>query len=211
MVQAETQYEIVQGNLSVEVKNEIEILFQRRDLQGNHRPLIISFQQKDHIHRIRWLINKRLQISEIQFDKFPHTFNLFMLEDKIQNPSECLLRFSLGSNVMDQRSGVGRFLEEFRSSRSIEGKDFPNFEVLDARIVSALNMIIKNSHFKKKVSLKAQKAQKEDRFFRGRQIAYMIYDYFRVTGAHNTVLDYAEKIHNYSSQRCCSGVRYEMG
>ena len=35
-------------------------------------------------------------------------------------------------------------------------------------------------------------AQKEDRLLRGRQIACMIYDYFRVTGAHDTVLDCAD-------------------
>ena len=64
--------------------------------------------------------------------------------------------------------------------------------MLDARVASALNRIIPNSQFKKKVSLEEQKAQKEDRFLRGRQIAFMIYDYFRVTGAHDTVLDYAD-------------------
>ena len=42
------------------------------------------------------------------------------------------------------------------------------------------------------VSPEEQKAQKEDRFLRGRQIAYMIYDYFRVAGAHDAVLDYAD-------------------
>ena len=68
---------------------------------------------------------------------------------------------------------------------------FQNFEMLDARIASALNKIIQNSQFKKKVSPKEQKAQKEDRFLRGGQVAFMIYDYFRVTGAHDTVLDYA--------------------
>ena len=51
---------------------------------------------------------------------------------------------------------------------------------------------MQNSCFKKKVSLEEPKAQKEDRFLRGRQIAYMIYDYFRVAGAHDTVLDYAD-------------------
>ena len=34
--------------------------------------------------------------------------------------------------------------------------------------------------------LEEQKAQKQDRFLRGRQMAYLIYEYFRVTGA-NTV------------------------
>ena len=43
----------------------------------------------------------------------------------------------------------------------LEGKDFPNFEMLDERIASALNKIIQNS----KVSLEEQKAQKEDRSF----------------------------------------------
>ena len=64
--------------------------------------------------------------------------------------------------------------------------------MLDAKIASALNKIIQNSQIKKKVSLEEQKAQKENRFLRGRQIAFMIYDYFRVTGAHDTVLDYAD-------------------
>ena len=71
------------------------------------------------------------------------------------------------------------------SMPSVYGKDFPKFEMLDAKIASALNKIIQNSQFKKKVSL-------EDWFLRGRQIAFMIYDYFRVTGAHDTLLDYAE-------------------
>ena len=83
-------------------------------------------------------------------------------------------------------------LEELKSSRSVCGKNFPNFEMLDAKIASALNKIIQNAQFQKKVSLEEQKAQKEDRFLRGRQIAFMIYDYFRVTGAHDTVLDYAD-------------------
>ena len=84
-------------------------------------------------------------------------------------------------------------VDDLKSSRSIQGcTHFPNFEMLDARIVSALNKIIQNSHFKKKVSLEEQKAQKEDRFLPGRQITCMIHDYFRVTGAHDTVLDYPD-------------------
>ena len=58
----------------------------------------------------------------------------------------------------------------------------PNFEVFDARIASALNKIIHNSHFKKKISLEEQKAQKEDRFLRGGQIAYLIYEQDHTSG-----------------------------
>ena len=68
----------------------------------------------------------------------------------------------------------------------------PNFEVLDARIASALNKIIHNSHFKSKISLEEQKAQKEDRFLRGRQIAYLIYEQFRVTGTDDSVENYTD-------------------
>ena len=68
----------------------------------------------------------------------------------------------------------------------------PNFEVLDARIGSALNRIIQNSHFTRRISLEEMKAHKEDRSFRGRQIAYPIYEYFQVTGANDSVENYAD-------------------
>ena len=68
----------------------------------------------------------------------------------------------------------------------------PNFEVLDARIASALKRIIHNFHFKRRVSLEEQKAQKEDRFLRGREIADLIYEYFRVTGANDSVENYTD-------------------
>ena len=83
-------------------------------------------------------------------------------------------------------------VDDLESSSSIRGISMPNFEVLDARIGSALNKIIHNSHFKRKVSLEEMKAQKEDRFLRGRQIAFLIYEYFRVTGANDSVENYAD-------------------
>ena len=83
-------------------------------------------------------------------------------------------------------------VDEFGSSSSTRGISMPNFEVLDAKIASALNRIIHNSHFKKRINLEEQKAQKQDRFLRGRQIAFLIYDYFRVTGANDSVENYAD-------------------
>ena len=62
---------------------------------------------------------------------------------------------------------------------SIGGHRFSNFEMFDAKIAPALKKIIQNSQFKKKVCLEEQKAQKEDRFVRGRQLAIMIYAYVR--------------------------------
>ena len=67
----------------------------------------------------------------------------------------------------------------------------PNFEVLDALIVSAMN-IIHNSQFKRRISLEEHKAQKQDRFLRGRQVAYLIYENFWVTGANDSVENCAD-------------------
>ena len=83
-------------------------------------------------------------------------------------------------------------VEELRTSSSIRGISMPNFEVLDARIASALNKIILNSHFKRRISLKEQKAQKQDSFVRGRQIACWICYYFWVTRIQDSVENYAD-------------------
>ena len=83
-------------------------------------------------------------------------------------------------------------VDDFKSSCSVRGIRIPDFEALDARIASALNRIIHNSHFKRKVSLLEQKAQKQDRFLRGRQIACLIYECFQVIGANDSVENYAD-------------------
>ena len=83
-------------------------------------------------------------------------------------------------------------VDDLISSSSIRRIQMPNFQVLDARIASALNKMIQNSHFKRRVCLEEQKAQKQDRFLRGRQIAYLIYEYFRVTGANDSVENYGD-------------------
>ena len=83
-------------------------------------------------------------------------------------------------------------VDDLKSSCSIRGTQTPDFEVLVAKIASALNRIIQNTRFKKKVSLEEMKAHKEDRFLRGRQIACLICEYFRVSGAHDSVDNYAD-------------------
>ena len=42
-------------------------------------------------------------------------------------------------------------VDDLKSSSSVRVIQMPNFEVLDARIASALNRIIHNSHFKRRV------------------------------------------------------------
>ena len=102
-------------------------------------------------------------------------------------------------------------VDDLKSSSSVRGIQMPNFEVLDARIASALNRIIHNSHFKRRVSLKEQKAQKEERFLRGRQIAYLIYEYFRVTGANDSVENNVDLFTSGLRNDDIQEIRFEMG
>ena len=131
------------------------------------------------------------QMSELQFDKFPSPPSFLCWKIRFKNQVTTCSHFPPDTMLWSNEVEMVDSLDELKSSRSVAGKNFPNFEMLDAKIASALNKIIQNSHFKKKVSLEEQNAQKEDRFLRGRQIAFMI-DHFRVTGARDTVLDYAD-------------------
>ena len=58
---------------------------------------------------------------------------------------------------MAQRVEMVDSVGALKSSSSIRGISMPNFEVLDVRIASALNKIIHNSHFKRRISLEEQK------------------------------------------------------
>ena len=69
--------------------------------------------------------------------------------------------------------------DDLETFRSIFGYQFPNFEMLDAKITSVLKKSIQNANFKKRVCLEEHKAQKDDRFLRKRQIAFTIYEHFR--------------------------------
>ena len=114
-----------------------------------------------------------------------HVSNVRLLEDKIH--SQFLTEAMLWIKGVELVASV----DDLKSSSSTRGISMPNFEVLDARIASALNKIIHNSHFKR-ISLEEQKAQKQDLFLRGRQIVYLIFKYFRVTGANDSVENYAD-------------------
>ena len=135
---------------------------------------------------------QRLQILDLQFDKFPTpaTFACWKIRFKTevctcsQFPTEAM-HWIKEVEMVDS-------VDDLKSSSSVRGIQMPNFEVLDARIASALNRIIHNSHFKRKNHSGGTKAPKEDRFLRGRQIAYLIYEYFRVIGANDSVENYAD-------------------
>ena len=88
-----------------------------------------------------------------------------------------------------KKSRLAKSIDELTTSRSIVGRtDFADFEKLDAMIASALKRLLdKHIHFRKRGSVEEQRAQNSDRFLRGRQNAYMIYEHFRANGAYGAV------------------------
>ena len=91
---------------------------------------------------------QRLQIWDIHFDKFPTpaTFACWKIRFKTevctcsQFPTEAM-QWIKEVEMVDS-------VDDLRSSSSIRGISMPSFEVLDARIASALNKIIHNSFSK---------------------------------------------------------------
>ena len=107
---------------------------------------------------------QRLQISDLHFDKFttPATFACWKIRFKTevctcsQFPTEDMLWIK-EVEMVDSA-------DDLKSSCSVKGIRMPDFLVLDAKIASALNRIIHNTQFKRKVSLEEQKAQKRGPF-----------------------------------------------
>ena len=135
---------------------------------------------------------QRLQISDHHFDKSPNpaTFARWKIRFKIE---VCICsQFLTEAMLWIKEVEMAESKDDLKSSRSVKGIRMPDFEVLDAKIASALNPIIQNNRFKKKVSLEDMKAQEEDRFLRGRQIAFLIYEHFWVTGANVSVENYSD-------------------
>ena len=90
-------------------------------------------------------------------------------------------------------------IDELVTSRSSVGRrDFPDYEMLDAVIAFAMKKILNTHvHFRKRVSVEEHRAQKHDRFLRGRQMAYMIHEHFRETGAYEAVQGHSD-LFNYA-------------
>ena len=135
---------------------------------------------------------QRLQISDLHFDKFPTPATFACWKIRFKTEVCTCSQFPTEAMQWIKEVELVNSVDELRSSLSIRGISMPKINVLDARIASALINIIHNSHFKRRVILEEQKAQKEDRFLRGRQIAYLIYEYFRVIGANDSVENYAD-------------------
>ena len=66
----------------------------------------------------------------------------------------------------------------------LERNDFPDYDLLDAMIASALKRVLNtNVPFLKRVRVEEERAQKDDRFLRGADCLHDLRAFFRATGA----------------------------
>ena len=126
--------------------------------------------------------------------QMPHASHIFLLKIRFKIEVCTSSQFSYGRYALDQKEvELVDSVDELRSSSSVRGVSNANFLKYSMQgLLSALNKIIHNSHFKSRISLEEQEGLKQDRFLRGRQIAYLIYEYFRVIGANDSVENYAD-------------------
>ena len=92
---------------------------------------------------------QRLQISDLHFDKFPTPATFACCKIRFKTEVCTCSQFPTEAMQWIKEVELVDSVDELRSSSSTRGISMPNFEVLDARIASALNKIIHNSKFKK--------------------------------------------------------------
>ena len=113
---------------------------------------------------------QRLQIADPHFDKFPTPATFACWKIRFKTEVCTCSQFHAEAFLWIKEVEMVDSVDDLKSSCSVRGIRMPDFEVLDAKIASALNKIIHNSHCKRRIILEEQKAQQEDRFFRGRQL-----------------------------------------
>ena len=91
---------------------------------------------------------QRLQILDVHFDKFPTPAAFACWKIRLKTEVCACSQFSTEAMQWIKEVELVDSVDELRSSSSLRCISMPDFEVLDARIASALNKIIHNSHFK---------------------------------------------------------------
>ena len=156
-----------------------------RDASQDRQPEIHSSLVRDDFQRIMGQTNNdcRFQILNLTNSPTSATFACWKIRFKTEvcTCSQFLTEAMMWIKEVEMVDSV----DDLKSSSSKRGIQMPIFVILDAKIASALNRIIHNTCFKKKGQSGGD--HKEDRFLRGRQIAYLIYECFRVTGANDSV------------------------
>ena len=90
---------------------------------------------------------QRLQISDLHFDNFPTPATFACWKIRFKTEVCTCSHFFTEAMLWIKEVELVDSVDGLKSWCSVRGTRMPNFEVLDARIASALNRIIRNSHF----------------------------------------------------------------
>ena len=82
---------------------------------------------------------QRLQISELHFDKFPNLATFACWKIRFKTEVCTCSKFPTKAMLWIKEVEMVESVDDLKSSRSIKGTHGPDFELLDARIASALN------------------------------------------------------------------------
>ena len=103
------------------------------------RPLTMSYIRPVDILQNHMVGQQRQQLSELQFHRFPTPPSFLVWNTRLKTQVSSGSDFPSGAMLWIKEVEMVGSLDELKSSRSVYGKDFPNFEMLDAKIASALN------------------------------------------------------------------------
>ena len=118
-----------------------ETLFARDDKQNNDkipmptfagRPSTMSSTIPVDFSQNSMVGQQRQQISELQFDKFHNPQSFLVGKIRFKNQVTTCSDFPSEAMLWIREVEMIDSLEELKSSRSVSGKNFPNFEMLDA-------------------------------------------------------------------------------
>ena len=130
-----------------------------RDASQDRQPEMQSSFVRENFHRI--VGQPTTTISDPHFDKFTTsaTFACWKIRFKTE-VCTCSL-FPGEATLWIKEVEFVDSVDDLKFWCSVRGFQMPNFEVLDAKIASALNRTIHNTQFTRKVSLEEQKKAKK--------------------------------------------------
>ena len=128
----------------------------------------------------------RILFTEWNLGKFPDSMNFQSWKINFKSevcPGKADLQITMQwINEVE----IVKSVDELLKSRPFVGRtDFPDFDTLDAMVASAYKKLFNTQiHFRERVSVGEQRAQKTRPILtRKTNIAFMVYEYFRATGA----------------------------
>ena len=155
----------------------IEPHFKIRDVSLDRQSKVLSFLSGRDSPKNYGADQQRLQISDLHFDKFPTQATIACWKIRFKTEVGTCSQFPTEAMHWVKEVETVDSVDDLMSSSSIKGILMPNLKysirgLLQYWTVSSIIL-------KKKGQSGITKTQKQDRFLRGRQIAYLIHEYFR--------------------------------